>query len=44
MLQEVIAILEKIEEELRKRGTKYFCGAEPGKLYPTPVPDALNKK
>jgi hypothetical protein len=29
----VVAVLEKIEAELKKRGTKYFGGEEPGKNY-----------
>jgi hypothetical protein len=29
----VVAVLEKIEAELKKRGTKYFCGEEPGKNF-----------
>jgi hypothetical protein len=31
--QDVVAVLEKIEAELKKRETKYFCGEEPGKTY-----------
>lgn len=30
--KEMVSVLEKIEAEFNKRGTKFFCGAEPGML------------